>query len=155
MSGVLEVLVPVAIVGSGVVAGLLLIFSNAVMPALAEQDPDVGAATMVAINRIILNRLFLLLFMGTDACAAAVLLLSFGEEGARKALLLGGSALYLGGVFGVTAAVNVPLNERLEASPPGTPETRSLWRHYLSRWTRWNSVRTALGILATFLPALA
>ena len=62
-----------------------------------------------------------------------------------------GAALYLVGVFGVTAAVNVPLNNRLEALDAASPEAALFWPGYVVRWTRWNHVRTVCALLASVL----
>lgn len=153
MSALANALAVASVVGSGVVTGILLIFSNTVMPSLAEHSE--GAATMVTINERILNPVFLLLFMGTAvACAALAVLtgLGYGEGGA---LTLAGCGLYIVGVFGVTAAFNVPMNDALAAIPEGSPEAAEYWQVYLHRWTRWNTIRSLLGIVATTLLAMA
>ena len=51
--------------GCGLVAGILFIFSNTVMSALAGLQPPQGIAAMQGINRIILNPLFFVVFLGT------------------------------------------------------------------------------------------
>lgn len=155
MTFLLDGLLVAAVVGSGVVSGLLFIFSNTIMAALARQGPDAGAAAMVAINALILNPLFFLFFMGTAVlglAAAGVAMVTVHEA---RFFVVGAAALYLVGVFTATAMVNVPLNEQLAAVVPGTEEARAFWTLYLHRWTRWNTVRTGAGILAAVLFALA
>lgn len=110
---------------------------------------------MAAINRIIVNPWFLLLFMGTAACCVALTFLVWGGEREGRVLILSGCALYLGGIIGITAAVNVPLDERLEKALGNVAEARDLWPEYLRRWTPWNSVRAFCGMLAAALFALA
>lgn len=62
-----------AIVGSGVVAGLLLAFSLVVMRALRALPPADGMRTMQRINVLILTPAFLVAFVGTAArCVALV-----------------------------------------------------------------------------------
>ena len=58
-----------ALSAPGLVGGLLLAFSVAVMPALARQSGRARHAVMQAINVVILNPLFLTLFMGTAVVA--------------------------------------------------------------------------------------
>lgn len=153
MNALANLLAVTTVVGSGVVTGILLIFSNTVMPSLAVHAE--GSATMVTINERILNPVFLLLFMGTTvACAALVVLTLLGYGGGGSLALLG-CGLYVVGVFGVTAAVNVPMNDALAALPAGSPEAAEYWTLYLERWTRWNTVRSLLGIVATALLATA
>ena len=86
------------------------------------------------------------------ACHAVVLLADFG--GSLVPALLG-CALYLVGCIGVTMFGNVPLNQRLANTDPGGDEAESLWGFYLSRWTRWNHVRTAASLAAAACFVLA
>lgn len=65
----------------------------------------------------------------------------------REPLIVGGG-LYLVGTVGVTIVANVPLNDRLAAADPESADTARFWRHYVSRWTRWNHVRTAAALAA-------
>jgi uncharacterized membrane protein len=65
---------------------------------------------------------------------------------------LAGGALYVVGVFIETMAVNVPMNDRLDAADASTAAGQAVWADFLPRWTRWNNVRTLLGVVAaTFL----
>ena len=154
MPSLLEGLVVVLLVGSGLISGILFIFSNTVMEALARQGEDEGAAAMVSINAVILNPSFFTLFIGTGAASAALGILTFlwTPEGAW--MLYAAAGLYIVGVLGVTGAVNVPLNERLAVAHPSGEETRKFWHHYLDRWTRWNSIRTGAGVLTTLALAV-
>lgn len=153
MNSLVDLLSITTVVGSGVVTGILLIFSNTVMPSLARHSE--GAASMVTINDVILNPTFLLLFMGTTVACAALAVLTLLGYGGGGPLTLMGCGLYVVGVFGVTAAFNVPMNDALAAIPTGTPEAAEYWRVYLRRWTRWNTVRSILGIVGTTLLAAA
>ncbi len=153
MNTLVDALSVATVVGSGVVTGILLVFSNTVMSSLASHSQ--GAAIMVTINERILNPTFFLLFMGTALACAALAVLTLLGHGAGGPLTLIGCALYVAGVFGVTAAVNVPMNERLAALAPGTREAEAYWDLYLERWTRWNTVRSVLGMVGTALLAAA
>lgn len=155
MISLMEGLVILAIVGTGLVSGLLFIFSNTIMTALEQQGADAGAATMVAINEIILNGLFYAVFMVTAVVCVAISVLAVVTGTGGAGTLLSASTAYVVGVFGVTAAVNVPLNNQLAGATLGTEEGRAFWRHYLVRWTRWNTVRTVAGVVSTVLLALS
>jgi uncharacterized membrane protein len=129
--------------GCGVMSGLFFVFSNTVMPALADRPPAEGMAAMQAINRVIINPIFLATFFGTTALSAlgiVTALWHWSLPGA--AFLLAGSTLYLAGGVLVTMLANVPLNNRLAAAAPQAPESAALWALYLRRWTAWNHVRT-------------
>jgi uncharacterized membrane protein len=135
----------VAAVGSALVAGLMLAFSVAVMPALARRPAHEAMATMQVINRAILNPVFGLVFGGaTIACLVVLVTAPLSDHPGATGRVVG-ALLYLVGSFGVTAAVNVPLNNAVDAADPATPEGERLWSHYLSRWTAWNHLRTLAG----------
>ena len=151
MTTVVQTLSVVAVVGTGVVTGILLIFSTTVMPSLARHSQ--GAATMVTINQQILNPTFLLLFIGTTVACVVLAVLTLLGHGSGGGFTLLGCGLYVVGVFGVTAGFNVPMNDALAALPPGSPEAAAYWGVYLRRWTRWNTIRSILGIVGTTLLA--
>lgn len=74
-----EILVILALVGSALMAGTFFIFSTTVMKALAERPAAEGIQTMQAINRVIINPLFIGSFMGTaQLCLATGVLALFG-----------------------------------------------------------------------------
>ena len=153
MTTLIDLLAVATVVGSGVVTGILLIFSNTVMPSLAQHAE--GAATMVTINERILNPIFLLLFMGTTLACTALAVLTLLGHGEGGLLTLAGCGVYIVGVFGVTAAFNVPMNDALAAIPAGSQESAEYWSVYLERWTRWNTIRSVLGIAGTTILAVA
>jgi uncharacterized membrane protein len=141
-----------AILGSGLMAGLFFAFSFAVMGGLARIQPAEGIAAMQSINRVILNPVFLTVFMGTPAVCALVLvsaLWRWPEPGALWFLL--GAASYIVGTFLVTIVLNVPLNNALAAVDPASSEGAGVWTRYLSDWVAWNHVRTATSFAAMAL----
>ncbi len=133
---ILQVLQVVAGAGCGLVAGFLFAFSVGVMTALGGLPGDDGAAAMRAINSAVLNPLFLGVSVGTGVACAALVVAVVVTGG--PLLVVVGGALYLAGVLGATAAVNVPMNDALAA---GSLD----WTAYRVRWTRWNHVRTVAG----------
>jgi uncharacterized membrane protein len=136
----------------GLMGGLFFIFSNTVMGALGRIQPAEGIAAMQSINRVILNPLFLTIFLATPAACALVVLSSlwrWSEPGA--AWLIAGSVLYIAGTFLVTIAFNVPMNNALDAVHPTTAEAGALWTRYLADWTAWNHIRTISSVGAATL----
>ena len=132
--------------------GLFFIFSKTVMAALARLQPAEGIAAMQSINRVILNPLFLGIFLATPAACALLILTSlwrWSEPGA--AWLIAGSALYIGGTFLVTMLANVPMNNALDALNPTTSEAGALWTRYLASWTAWNHLRSITSLTAAAL----
>jgi uncharacterized membrane protein len=137
--------------GCAMVAGVFYGFSSFVMQGLGRLGDPEGIRAMQQINRTAVMPAFMALFMGTTvACLALAVAALVGGEG-RTGAVVGGSALYVLGCFGLTMAANVPLNDRLEAADAETAESASLWRHYLSRWTAWNTVRTVAALAAAGL----
>lgn len=137
----------VSAIGSGLLAGVFLAFSNFIMAALARVEAGEGMRTMQEINRTVLNPGFLGLFMGTAILSIACLAIEFFHQGAPNPWSIGASLLYLIGGFAVTAAGNVPLNERLEKEAASDRNGIQVWQMYQPRWTRWNHVRTlAIGL---------
>ncbi|PTR10630.1 hypothetical protein C8R32_101160 [Nitrosospira sp. Nsp5] len=53
-----------AVLGCGLMAGLFFVFSNSVMKVLARLHPESGIAAMQSINIVIINPLFLTVFLG-------------------------------------------------------------------------------------------
>jgi len=141
-----------AALGCGLMAGLFFAFSVSVMGGLARIQPAQGIAAMQAINRAILNPLFLTVFLATPAACALVFLASLWRWNEPGALwLLAGSALYIAGAFLATILINVPMNNALDAAQPSSPEGAALWTRYLADWTAWNHVRTAASFAAMAL----
>lgn len=154
---VLTVAVIAAALGSGLIAGLLFVFSNTAMRAFGRLPAAQGIAAMQAINIAIINPLFLFAFMGTGLLGAGLALhalISWSSVPGAAWLIIGG-LLYLAGGIGITAAFNVPLNNALAAVTPGTAEAEAVWTRYLRVWTRWNHLRTALCLAASTALMLA
>lgn len=145
-------------IGCGLLAGLYFAFSTFIMTAFDRIGQAAGIAAMNAINAVIVQSLFLPVFLATTATSAALAvmaLLRWGEPGAI-AMLVGG-VLYVLGMFVVTMTFNVPLNNALAAADPASQEAASLWARYLTDWTFWNHVRTVASTLACalFIAAIA
>ena len=137
------VLLLVATFGTGAVTGLFLAFSVAVMPGLRATDDTVFLSVMQRINVAIVNPVFLLVFLGSP-----LLLLMAALVGPRNAWLWAALALHLAG-FAVTPAVNVPLNNALDAATDPGPARAAFERP----WNRAHAVRTLL-MAASFAACL-
>ena len=153
MSTLLMCLSVAAIVGCGLLSGILLAFSLVVMRALREQPAATAMATMQRINALILTPMFLALFLATPTACAALAALSWKAlpDAAAWSLALGASAC-LAGPLAITLGRNVPLNERLARA--SLAQAEQAWPTYVDDWLRWNHLRTALGALATALLVL-
>jgi uncharacterized membrane protein len=143
-------------IGCGLLAGLYFAFSAFVMTALGRIDPAAGISAMNAINTVIVQSIFLPLFLALTAASLALAVLAFfrwDEPGAI--VMMSGGLLYVAGMFVVTVVFNVPLNDALAAVAPASSEARWLWARYLSDWTWWNHARTISSTLAFTLFVVA
>jgi uncharacterized membrane protein len=148
----LFILTFIAALGSALVAGIFFAFSTFIMAALSRIPPEQGINAMQQINITVINPLFLLAFMGTGVVCLALGGGAFYRwEDAGTKLIMQASLIYLIGCFGVTMALNVPLNDALAAVQPATPEAATLWARYLRDWTFWNHVRTVAPIVSAAL----
>ena len=138
--------------GCGLMAGVYFAFSTAVMGGLSRLEAPAGIAAMQHINRVILNPLFLLVFIGTAVLCIAQIIFAMRLWPTPTAVyLVVGSLVYLLGSLVVTAAVNVPLNNALDALDPNHSASASQWANYLRSWTTWNHLRAIASVIATVL----
>ncbi|MEX0330605.1 MAG: DUF1772 domain-containing protein [Puniceicoccaceae bacterium] len=154
MNTLMQLLVLLALLGSGLMAGVLYAFSGSVMAALGSIPSAEGIRAMQAINKTILNPLFLGSFIGTAVVSAVLVVFSLlGHLGDSAPWVMAASLLYVVGTFIVTAAGNVPMNDKLDTMDPETRD--AYWRIYLRRWTRLNHFRTLCAITACALFAIS
>ena len=157
MDGVPFILTFAAALGSALNAGLFFIFSVCIMAALARLAPAEGIRAMQSINRVIINALFMAVFMGSallSAVLVTVAVLQWETPGVGWALA--GGIVYLVTSIGVTMIVNVPLNNQIERTDADSAEGQALWARYLDVWTKWNHVRSVGTLVSTglFIAAL-
>jgi uncharacterized membrane protein len=153
----MDALLCIAALGCALIAGVFFAFSVCVMRALAAQPPAHGIAVMQSINTVILNRWFLVPFVGLAPLAVMLAVAAswrWGEPGVP--FVVAGGLLYAIGSFGVTMRCNVPRNQALAAVSAHSDEGARLWSGYIDVWTRWNHVRTVASLLAAaaFISAL-
>jgi uncharacterized membrane protein len=150
-----EVLTVAAALGSAVMGGTFFAFSVFVMAALDRLPPGQAVVAMRAINVTVITPLFMLVFFGTALLSVGVLLVAAaGALNGPAGLAVAGALSYLVGTFGLTAAYNVPRNNRLERHG-GSAAGVQYWPVYRREWTRANHVRTFAGIMAALLMTLA
>jgi uncharacterized membrane protein len=159
MSGVSTTTIAVGLVGLTMVTGLFWGWTFSVMPGLRSVDDRTYVAAMQSINRAILNPIFLVAFVGTLAVLATAAFTTFSVGDTRRAWWITAAAVsYAFGVFGITVAGNVPLNDALDTFvPTGSDDAAfaAARRAYEGPWNRLHSIRSALGVLAVVLAATA
>ena len=115
---------------SGLLAGLYFAYAVSVMPALRSMDDATFAAVMNRINVVIVNPVFLTVFLGAPALAVALLAWD------RSSWAIAGAALAVVTLL-VTVVFNIPLNNALAAG--GERDA------FETPWVLWNVVRTLTG----------
>jgi len=145
-------IIVLAVVGAGIVTGLLFAFSNFIMRAFAALPNDKGMFTMQRVNEEIINPVFLILFLGTPILCSIILINSFLQFDILNNLqLLLGALAYLIGPFAITVMFNVPLNNQLAKADASAAD--EIWPDYQIKWQRWNHIRTYIGVASMVLLA--
>ena len=141
--------VMLALIGSALIGGVFFAFSSFIMKALARLPSSEGMAAMQSINVLVLNPLFLGVFMGTTVISLLVSILAImAWEMPSAPYYLAGAMLYIVGTFLVTGLGNVPLNNELAAVAVDDPAASDTWQLYFDEWTRLNTIRTVSAMLA-------
>jgi uncharacterized membrane protein len=140
---------------TGAVAGVFFAYSVSVMIGLDAIRPEQAIAAMRSINDKIQNAVFLATFLLTPVAAAVtgVLLLVLGQRTAGIVFFLAAAAYVVGALI-PSFAVNIPMNDTLDAARPSAAEAARVWSDYSSRWTLWNHVRTVSSLISVGLVGL-
>jgi uncharacterized membrane protein len=156
MDGFLFALTLATAVGCGLNGGVFFAFSSFVMPGLGRLRPSEGAAAMQSINVTAVTPVFMTALFGTGL--ACLVLVGWGLvelDEPYAGWLIAATALYLVGVIGLTGVYHVPRNNALARVDPASEEGARVWKTYLVEWTRMNHVRSAAGLAAAALLAVA
>lgn len=143
MSALATVLLVIAIIGTGTVAGVFFAFSGFVVSGLDRLPPAEAARAMQEINVTAPRPPLMIALFGTALVVAGLAVLGFlGQLGGAAAWIWAATAIYLVTAVGVTAGANVPRNDRLASAPEGDRAAlASAWAAFRPGWTRWNHVR--------------
>lgn len=140
----------IAALGSGRIAGTFFAFSAFVTAALARLPAEQGVAAMQSINLVVINPVFLGVFLGTGLLSDVLAVgAGLAWRDASAAWIVAGAVVYLVGCLLVTMVSNVPLNNALSRMTAASPAVAQYWPEYVTRWTTWNHVRTAAALAAT------
>ena len=115
----------------------------------SASDQAAGEA-MTGINETAPLPAFMSVFFGALLVPAATGIWGLVEGHDGGGWIIAAAAVYLVGTFGVTMALNVPLNNRLLAAH----DKADGWRDYRRPWTTWNHVRTLAAVAAAALAAV-
>lgn len=140
--GIVIVLATLAV---GLLAGLFYSFTVAVMPGLARTDDRTFVQAMQQINIAIVNPWFLFSFLGAPLLVALACVLFYvgGNRAPLPWLLL--ALVFAVATFVITSALNIPLNNALDAArqdPSAITAPAGTRTNFEATWVRWNNIRT-------------
>jgi uncharacterized membrane protein len=141
----------VALIAMGVMTGVFQLYAYAIMPGLGRTDDRTFVGAFQALDRAIINPLFMATFFGAFLVTAAAALLHLGAGGGSALpWILVALAAYLV-VLVITIRINVPLNDGIKAAgdPDRIADLAAVRRRFdEARWRRWNVVRAGLSTAA-------
>ena len=141
-----------AAISSGLTAGIYFAFSVVILPAFSKIPVQQSVTAMNSINTEILHTMFVPLFFGSSITSLLLVITSvFTWDEPSAIYILSGGAIYLIGMFCITALVNVPLNHLLAEVDPTSANAIEIWSNYRNSWTLWNHVRTIASLFASVL----
>lgn len=139
------------------VAGFLFAFAVVAMPGMRRLTDREFIRTFQAIDRVIQDNqpLFLLVWVGSVPVLVLAAVLGMGQlDSAGRLLMVLATLAYVFGVHAPTVAINVPLNNRLQAmnvDAASDDVCRSARAEFEHRWNRWNRLRTAVASVVSVL----
>lgn len=135
-----------ATIAVGLMAGVFGLYAVAIMPGLRGTDDRTFVGAFQAIDRAILNPVFLSVFVGALLLTGLAVALQLGSgRWDVSAWVVAAFVLYLI-AFIVTVRINVPLNDGIKAAGvlDGSAELARVRDEFdEGRWAAWNLVRTA------------
>ena len=140
-----------ATITTGLVTGVFFAYANSIMPGLRRTDDRTFVGAFQALDRAIINPLFMACFFGALVFTGLAAVLHLDADN-RPVLpwVAAAFVLYLAAVV-ITLAVNVPLNDALRAAgdPDRIGDLRAVRRRFSeSRWAAWNLVRALAAVVA-------
>lgn len=145
-----DVLLVAAVVTSGLLAGVYLLYAHTVMPALRDLPDEPAVVAFAALDRRIVNPVFMATaFLGAPVLTAAATAASWSQPArwwAAAALVLHLVATV------VTARVHLPRNAAVKAQVGGEGRYAATTARIAldePTWVRWNLVRVVVTVAAT------
>lgn len=141
---------------TGLMAGLFYSWSISVTPGIGRLGDREYLASFQAMNRAIVNPIFLLCFLG-----AAVLLpiCTFTLRSTSSFwFLVGATVFYVGGVIAVTFAANIPLNnalDRFNIDAASADQMAAFRAQFENKWNTLNHIRSVANSIALVLSIMA
>jgi uncharacterized membrane protein len=141
---------------TGLTAGLFYSWSVSVTPGIGRLGDREYLASFQAMNRAILNPVFMICFLGTAVMLPIATFTNYGTQ--RFWLLLGAAICYLVGVFGLTFVGNIPLNnalDKLNIASSTADQLATFRAQFENKWNTLNHIRSVANTAALVLAILA
>ncbi|RKE52663.1 DUF1772 domain-containing protein [Sphingobacterium detergens] len=145
-----EITLAAAVITSALISGLFFAYTFSVNLGLHKLDDKGYLMAMQNINREILNPVFYICFLGAPLLLIASSVMYFDLSSPKFYLIAAACASYIIGVFIITAAKNVPLNNQLDTLDIAGTTSDALQRMRLlieQPWVFWNNLRTVFSFL--------
>jgi uncharacterized membrane protein len=139
-----------ATVTTGLAAGVFGLYSHTIMRGLGVTDDRTFVGAFQAMDRAIMNPLFMLTFFGALLFTGAAAVMHVRDGRPVLPWLVVAFALYFV-TFAVTMAINVPLNDALKAAgdPDRIADLAAVRADFHeARWAAWNVLRAVLSTVA-------
>jgi uncharacterized membrane protein len=139
-----------ATAASGLMAGVFGLYAHTIMRGLGKTDDRTFVGAFQAIDRAIINPLFMLTFFGALLLSGlAALLYLRDDDGGALPWVFAALVLYALVVV-VTMSVHLPLNDGLKAAgdPAHIDVSAARAAFHESRWVAWNIVRVVANTAA-------
>ncbi len=140
---------------TGLMAGIFFTWSNAVKPGIGKLNDVDYLSALQSMNRVILNSLFLIVFIGSIISVALVPAFHFHLYPKNIFwLLILIVIIYMVGVFFVTVLGNIPLNEILDKRNLSimNPNDLSILRDSIeNKWNNFNLIRSISSAISFLL----
>ena len=148
------IILALAILLTGLMAGIFFTWSNAVKPCIGKLSDIEYLTALQSMNRVILNNAFKIIFLGSIIAVALVPVFYFNLYPKNIFLLFVFTlVIYWIGVFGVTVSGNIPLNEILDKTnleSITSEEIKTLRKSIEVKWNNFNIIR-CISSAITFL----
>lgn len=140
-----------SILGCGLTAGLCFTWANAVTPGIGRLDDLTYLKSFQAMNRAIINPLFLAVFLGPIPLLFCNAFLHRNPANWEFWMFLLAALLFGFGIGWVTIFRNVPLNNILDQSlleRLSVQDLKALRAKFENPWKHWHLVRTLTSSIA-------
>ncbi|MDA8972717.1 DUF1772 domain-containing protein [Saprospiraceae bacterium] len=140
------IILATAILLTGLMAGIFFTWSNAVKPGIGKLSDLEYLRALQSMNRVILNKAFIGIFLGAVIAVALVPIFHFklSPDNIFWILILA-LVTYWIGVFGITVFGNIPLNEildKINLESIALEEIKALRTSTEVKWNNLNLIRS-------------